>query len=309
MLETPVEIGTDQLAMLRDALLRRSDGLAAAVRSQPPDAWVKLLDAAEPARGYRYLPPPLLQAGAQLERELGADGFADYLLLVLASLIADFDRRFASSALGDAFRPEFVRNFSRMLTTALRAGHTQRARLDNDIFLKDLGIGRMLLVPCVSHLMFRQSGVPRRAVLTSVGWGSRLRLLATVAAELGGFAPMIENHVHPAMLEHFNAEGRERCLRLVCALFEAWPDSRGLMGTSWYYDPALAAISPHLAYLHEVPAAQGAQFFDMGASAASTADATVRSAHRRSLLETGRYQPRAWMMLWAKKHIHRHYGR
>lgn len=303
-----VETLAADVDLLRATLFERRPALAGAVKAWPLDAWVGSLDAADPALGYRHLPTPMLAQCDALGRELGADGLADYLHLLQAELIADFDRRFARSGLPECFRTEFEHNFARILAAPLRSDGRRRASITDDVFLKDLGIARLTLVPCVSHLMYRTSGVPRRAIMQAHGLPARLRLLRTVAFELGGFAPMIENHVHPAMLDRFSEEGRERCLRLVCALFDAWPDSRGLMGTSWYYDPALAAISPHLAYLHAVPAARGAHFFDMGASVAVRADATVRSRHRQELVAAGRYQPHAWMMLWPRKALRRHYG-
>ena len=286
------------------ALHARQPQLATACARQPLAPLVAQFDGADPALGYGHIPARVRAAVADVQAEFGA-AVSDYLWLLLASVVAGFEPRFAASGLGERFRPEFARNFTRILTAAARGG--RQARLDDDLFIKDLCIARLTLVPCVSHLMYRHSGIPRKALLRAQGVGTKLRLAGAVAG-LGGFAPLIENHVHRAMLEEFHAEGRERCFALLCALFEAWPDSRGLMGTSWYYDPAVAPISPQLAYLHGVPASRGAHFFDMGESEAARADATIRSAQRRRLYEAGEYRPRAYMMVWSKRQIQAHYA-
>ena len=113
--------------------------------------------------------------------------------------------------------------------------------------------------------------------------------------------------MHKAMLDEFNPEGRVRCLRLVARLLLAWPEARGMMGTSWYYDPALAKHSPRLAYLHDQAKSQGACFIDMGPHPDATASALSRSPTRRMLHEQGIYRPRNYMMVWARQDILRHY--
>ncbi|HUG78288.1 MAG TPA: hypothetical protein VML57_12480 [Burkholderiales bacterium] len=120
--------------------------------------------------------------------------------------------------------------------------------------------------------------------------------------------PFLENHVHLAMLENFDPPGRERCYRLVARLLQAWPESKGLIGASWYYDPALGRISPKLAYLHDVPAGHGAIFLRAGSAPADVAGAVARSDTRRRLHRSGEYRPVSYLMVWARADILRHYA-
>jgi hypothetical protein len=170
----------------------------------------------------------------------------------------------------------------------------------DDIFLKDLGILRAALVPCASHVVFRRSGVPRRLLLSQRPL-AMIRALAYFGLRCGGVAPFLENHVHPAMLAHFNPEGRERCYQLVAELLRRWPDSRGLMGLSWYYDPAVSAISPHLAYLRDVPERGGALFLPAGEGEDVVRVAIATSATRRRLYESGGYRPTRYLMAWSRR--------
>jgi len=41
-----------------------------------------------------------------------------------------------------------------------------------------------------------------------------------------------------------------------------------MFGSSWFYDPLLADISPHLNYLRDVPMAGGAELFFVGTGTA-----------------------------------------
>ena len=118
--------------------------------------------------------------------------------------------------------------------------------------------------------------------------------------------PFLENRVHLQMLDEFNPAGRERCYRMVARLLERWPESKGLIGASWYYDPAVGRISANLAYLHDVPAAQGAVFLRIGAEPNS--GALARSETRRRLHQAGRCWPTTYLMVWSRADILRHYS-
>ena len=112
----------------------------------------------------RGLSPDFVRACEDLQRRLGPDAFSDYLNLILAHLIKEFDSRFATSGLDKTFLRGFESNMSRMLDRAVEPGGW-RPSFSDDGILKDFGIARMVLVPCVSHLIYRYSGVPRRSLL------------------------------------------------------------------------------------------------------------------------------------------------
>src|SRR5690606_26453119 len=193
-----------------------------------------------PPRGYTDLPADFhAQAAAAY---LGTSPAAPRALdLVLIALVREFGPRFRQAALPESLLPYYHENIGRILQRAMRPEAWARSSHD-DIFLKDLGILRMWLIPCASHLVFRNSGVPRSLILRQRP-AHLIRALAFFGLRTRGFAPFLENHVHPQMLEHFNAEGRQRCYELVAELLARWPDSRGLMGLSWYYDPVVRTIS------------------------------------------------------------------
>jgi len=251
---------------------------------------VRQLDAADPWLGYRHLPDGVMLSWQRIESLAGPEALRDHLRLLLLEMIGQFDARFQTAALPHSFITEFESVFRRIIRDCMDA--TPNAAPGNDNFLKDLGIVRLRLIPAVSHLLYLHAGVPRRTLLKHPG-------LLRYVLRMGGVRPLVENHVHPLMLDRFDEEGRERCYRLIADLLRARTELRGLMGASWYYDPALGAISPKLAYLHDVPTRNGGIVVRTEREGPHSG-ALARSTRRRALFEAGQYTPWTYLMLWSR---------
>lgn len=78
------------------------------------------------------------------------------------------------------------------------------------------------------------------------------------------------------------------------------PGCLGLVSGSWYFDPAVAVISPGLAYVAGIPLAGGAFRARLGASAEDTELATAASATRRQMVAGGHYTPTRWLLVWPR---------
>lgn len=292
----------------RDAAAQICDrsGLNPATASETARRLIALLPHTQTARGYRDLGAAFYEQTTAAQAALQSATRGDILNLIVTELATDFDARFARARLPESLLPYYQENLSRILNRAATDA-SWASSPHNDIFLKDLGILRMTLIPCASHLVFRNSGVPRRLVLRQAP-KALFRALCFFAFRAGGFQPFLENHVHPAMLTHFNPAGRERCFQLVAQLLERWPESKGLMGLSWYYDPRVGQISSHLGYLHDVPAHGGALFLPAGSGPEVAGDATAKSSTRRKLVQRGDYTPTRYLMAWARRDILERYA-
>lgn len=299
-----LEVADDSQIELAWAKLSERLGVGSADARAAVSRWVDALDAAPPRARYTQVPMTFVDSLRLASEGVSSPHALRWLDLVLLEQMRRFAGAFERADVPDALLPEFRENAARMLHRACQSANWARGVRD-DVFLKDLGILRATLVPCASHVVYRHSGVPRSLVLRQrplAMW----RALRFFALRGGGFAPFLENHVHPAMLGHFHPEGRERCYRLVAELLQRWPDSRGLMGLSWYYDPALAHISPRLAYLRDVPARGGALFLPAGGSEDVVSGATATSPTRRRLYEEGVYRPTRYLMVWARDDLMSH---
>ena len=58
-------------------------------------------------------------------------------------------------------------------------------------------------------------------------------------------------HTEPRWLEDWNEAGWDEVYRQCARLLRSRPRLLGLVATAWFYDPQLAAISPHLGYCRE----------------------------------------------------------
>lgn len=256
------------------------------------------------SRGYTKLPSAFHATVERCFRDRCSTAQTRLLDLLLVELARQFEARFAQADLPESLLPYYAENITRILLRATRPDDwAPSAR--SDIFLKDMGILRMTLIPCASHLIFRHSGVPRSLIMQQSP-AHLARALVFFGIRTRGFAPFLENHVHPEMLTHFNPKGRERCYQLVGELLQRWPESRGLMGLSWYYDPAVPIISPRLAYLCDVPKRARALFLPAGSGPDVVGGATSTSETRRKLFEAGKYLPTRYLMAWARNDLLTH---
>lgn len=171
--------------------------------------------------------------------------------------------------------------------------------LDDDRFQKEFGIASLRLYVAGSNLVDCRCGIPR-SIIFHGGLGKVLARLG-VMMRLGGFKPYFQGHLHTFNLDALNEEGRNNFYRCCVELYPLHPDCLGMFCSSWYYDPALAEISPNLAYLREIPLAGGAHLFRAQDGGDAIANSTAKSRTRRELYERGEYLPRNYFLIWGRE--------
>lgn len=172
----------------------------------------------------------------------------------------------------------------------------------SDDYLKDLTFGLLLSVPCGSSDLDLASRVPLSSAIASA---FRSGDLSTPFRYLGarGYGTWLRLHTDSRYLSQFNEAGRELCYRRIAELLLIRPHLRGLAGTSWYCDPSLQYVSPHLAYLQRNPTSRGAFLLRHGTNPLDIDLATRTSRTRRRLYEAGEYVPVCYSFLWPRKAI------
>jgi hypothetical protein len=169
--------------------------------------------------------------------------------------------------------------------------------INNDSLIKDLAVCLGQLLPAGARLIDLHSGLPRRLLFwQGAGLPSALRVLVTA----GGFRPWFETHVDLRDLSQFNEAGLRRMYLRVAALLEVNPQVRGVFGGSWFYDPGLETISPHLAYLQQMPRQHGARLLRTATTAGMTRSALAKSRRRREAYERGLYRPQWYFLVWPR---------
>lgn len=180
--------------------------------------------------------------------------------------------------------------------------------LDNDLFQKELGLATMRLYAAGAQVLEIHSGVPRSLIFRG-GKAACLSKLASML-RLGGFRPYFQIHTHQFMLDAFNEAGWKECYLCCAELYAVHPEVLGMHSASWYFDPALRLVSPHLAHLRETPVQGGARLFLYEEGGTSITNSLAKSATRRKLYQEGKYHPKSYMLVWGKRsHIAwaRHY--
>lgn len=125
--------------------------------------------------------------------------------------------------------------------------------------------------------------------------------LAFVILKCDGFSPYLTTHVAPRYLSRFNEQEMNLAYLRIAELMKFDRRIKGLYRRSWFLDPNLEQISPHLAYLRQVPLQNGAKLFAAGATPQDIKYALTASSTRRRLHEQGKYVPSSYAFVWPRK--------
>ncbi|MGX4641053.1 hypothetical protein [Massilia sp. SYSU DXS3249] len=261
------------------------------------DAFIACFGPPPAGATFKHLTSQARALHAAVAGAAGAEGASRFLL---ASLLAAVRASMASERLARLparVRAHQLRQFARL------ALHDERflphCRLEADVFLKEFGLATLRLYAGASSVIDPYSGVGR-SLMWKAGL-ARLPARALFFLRAGGFKPYFEVHVNKLYTDEFNEEGRNECYRCCAELYALHPDNLGMFAGSWFYDPAIARVSPRLAYLREVPVAGGARCMLDSHNDQAVANATATSATRRALVEAGRYRPASYALVWPRR--------
>lgn len=173
---------------------------------------------------------------------------------------------------------------------------------EEDYFLKDVGFATGRSIPCGAQVIELTCRVSAIRALRSIGIrGNAIPILKLFKA--GGPGMWLRIHTESRYLEEFNEDGWNACYRRIAELLRIANGYRGMLGTSWFYDPQVAQISPNLSYLQAIPMANGAVRVRHRVSAADIQRATLKSRTRRKMFEEGRYSPGCYSIFWPKRQL------
>lgn len=174
---------------------------------------------------------------------------------------------------------------------------------DNDLFAKDLAIAGLRLLPCGAEHVELHSGIPRSTALRS-GIVQFFSVGATVTL-CGGFNPWMESHWDRRLIPEFTPEGYRTFYLRAARLLQMYSKLKGIIGSSWWLDPALERVSPELEYLSAIQLSHGARRFRLGTAHFATADALRLSRPRQEAHSSGQYQPTVYMIAWDRRSLMR----
>lgn len=165
----------------------------------------------------------------------------------------------------------------------------------HDRLLKDVGVATKKLISC-RLLLFDLTAIPRRYILSSPK-------LILFLVTMGGYTNILEDHLDDEYLAEFSEKGWEHSHLLLAEYLQAHPSIRGMSAKSWFYDPELKRVTPHLTFLADMRLQNGAKRFKMETSQSDFSNALAKSKSRRALWEKGQYTPQGYMLLWPAKDV------
>lgn len=218
---------------------------------------------------------------------------------LIATWLLELPRRIASYNLP----PEVYEAFPLWLDRLSEELSTGRGPYDPDHWAKDVRFASSLSVPgSRTHLIDLTSpigpGQPLRHVTGGHGFAPPFRWLLA-----RGWREWLEVHTDNRDVSDFSPEGWNQTWLAIAGLLERYPGLVGGFGSSWFYDPPLAKISPRLAYLREVPLKHGAFLVHQGTGEIHTQRAAAKSATRRAMIESGEYTARSWLLVWPRRQL------
>ena len=173
--------------------------------------------------------------------------------------------------------------------------------IGSDYFLKDVRVFGGYSIPCGAQDVDVLSAFNRRSALKS--WFLDFDLMLGCKVLRVGGGRWLRIHTDPRFTSQFNEAGWEACYARIADLLQMYPTAKGMVGTSWFYDPQLLKVSPRLGYLQATPLENGAFLVKNGRAAIHTERATLTSPSRRALYEAGKYVPTCYTVVWERAKI------
>jgi hypothetical protein len=270
--------------------------------SSASEPWVREAAAAGALRDRPFLASAFAAEAERLETSAGAAARAAFLRGVLTALVERQRPLVSGLRLPDAVKRLVEREFTR-IGKNLTKGTDEAFDLKHHTMRCDFRIAGFGRVPAgVEHIEL--GGVPRRLMWTG---GVRQALqVGRAFARAGAAAPFYAAHlthgIKPwAFLMAYNPETLTAWQRNVADCLRLNPSVRGLIASSWWYDPQIRSVAPHLAFLTEGSLAHGAVLARTGPTEGSTKYALANSPERQALYEAGRYRPMSYSVIWSRQ--------
>ena len=191
--------------------------------------------------------------------------------------------------------PGFFERLAQFLRDTLETAY------DQDYFAKDVRYALGLTVPAGVLSIDLRYRIGPKIVLRAAARGEPAGLVAY--CRWRGWARWYNDHLDLRDREGFNPAGWTECFVRLARMLEINPGAHGVVGVSWFYDPAVTEISPRLAYLRRTQVENGAFLVRMEPSEEHTRNATATSAARRKLVEDGHYTPTGYLIAWPRARL------
>ena len=287
-----------RLAPAREKLEAAYPALARAIATVPFAAFEAAHLPAPVVHSYHETPAAARALFGQVPEDLRTG----WLSALMLDLMGRFDHIFAATRLPEEIALHYIDAFHRIIDQI--DADPGFADLDSDVFMKDLWLTRVVMIPAFAQIWWPRSGLSGREVLKG-----GLRPTLYVFGRCGGRRAFLEGHTHdPVAKAYWNEAGWRQALRLAAMALPSMPAIKGAFGTAWFYDPAIRGISPRISFAQDLQIGRGAHRLEIGSNDAAIANATATSAERRNRYKEGNYLPTDYAVIWSRRDLTAAYG-
>ena len=284
---------TDPLVSIQQAALQQLQ-LSSLLQNDAANSALQQLQqqcyATAPYQAYSQR-PDLIASLQQLPEQLGCSSNNLARALIL-KLIAEFSLARLPLALPAKISHNYQRSMQRILQLWSSESAAALQHID-DRFIKDVGLLAGALLPCTERVVEPYSAIQRSLLYNhsfAQGWHFVRALL-----QAKGNKPVCRLHIHLSEINGLTAAGwQQTCLELA-ELLLLNQQLKGVVGASWFYDPAIATISPKLAFISGLLSEMHASWFFLHIEDKNSG-AFHRSATRQQAFKDGIYQPKNYVI-------------
>lgn len=254
------------------------------------------LDSIPASEPYHHVAQKVSRMWGEARESFGDEGRDVLLRATLLWLITRFKIRAERQRFTDEILQRFKLSMDRITLLAQQQSPKEYVGI-SDLYLKDLAICRQQMFPAGAQVVEQDSGF-HRTLMFRGGLKQGFAFAEFLLRHGGAHRHYYQIHTHLLETEDFNPEGWDACYLRIADMLAINPEVRGMWGGSWFYDPALADISPNLSYLRERPLSSGAALYFSEVSIES--GALAKSQTRKTFYEEGRYLPKSYALIWPR---------
>ena len=243
-------------------------------------------------RPYKWLPAEVEQA------ELRSSAECSIVRQVFRDMLEQFEAARCPLQLPASVTVLYERELKRLWNLTQKADDDEM-RFSLDTRRKDLAILSFRLIPIGAEFAEPAANIWFRKVLTG-GVLQFFRAIRFFTGHARPFGPWFQLHMHPQSKDDFSEDGWMASYVRLGELLRLNPQYCGWYSASWFVDPALASVSPHLSYLWEVPRENGGEVFFLWKDVAGESGALATSRTRRRSHSEGTYVPKVYLRVWPR---------
>lgn len=264
--------------------------------------WFSQASRASESRDREFVASSFFSEALRLEAAQGPAARAHFVREALARLVEVNRPRIDKQRLPESVKTRTHKEFDR-ISRDLEHTADEHYDLNRSMLRCDYRIVGFNRIPIgVEHL--EVGGVPRR-LLWSGGPVQALRL-GRGMLRAHGWKPFYVAHLSHGIkpwtfLMAYNSRTQIAWQNTAAECLLLNPHIRGVLATSWWYDPQVSRVAPHLAFLRDGSLAHGAIAFRAGEPENARKHALANSPERQRLYEAGSYTPINHGVLWTRK--------